>query len=149
MNLIAPTTGLMLAAALVVLLTLTALLRSQSRRRRKSRDVRDALDTMVAWPPSPVRVMTVAERSAYDTLHKAMPGHMVLAQVPLSRFLRVPTRHSYSEWLQRVGFVSADLLICDAGSRVLAVARCSRPRKSPCWCGTPTACPPWSRCVRR
>jgi hypothetical protein len=46
---------------------------------------------------------------------------MVLAQVPLSRFVRVPTRHSYSEWLQRVGALSADLLVCDTGSRVLAV----------------------------
>jgi hypothetical protein len=45
----------------------------------------------------------------------------VLAQVPLARFLRVPTHHSHGEWMQRVGYLSADLLVCDAGSRVLAV----------------------------
>ena len=45
----------------------------------------------------------------------------MLAQVPLSRFVRVPTRHSHSEWMQRVGGLSADLLVCNAGSRVLAV----------------------------
>jgi hypothetical protein len=48
-------------------------------------------------------------------------GNLVLGQVPLSRFIRVPARHSYSDWLQRVGALSADLLLCDAGSRVLAV----------------------------
>ena len=33
----------------------------------------------------------------------------------------MPTRNSYLEWVQRVGLLSADLLLCDAGSRVLAV----------------------------
>jgi hypothetical protein len=50
-----------------------------------------------------------------------MPGFLIMAQVPLARFIRVPTRNSYNEWLQRVGSLSADLLLCDAGSRVLAV----------------------------
>jgi Protein of unknown function (DUF2726) len=36
-------------------------------------------------------------------------------------FTFFPARHSYNEWLQRVGSLSADLLLCDAGSRVLAV----------------------------
>ena len=44
-----------------------------------------------------------------------------VAQVPLARFIRVPARRSYGEWLQRVGSLSADLLLCDSGSRVLAV----------------------------
>ena len=50
-----------------------------------------------------------------------MPGYLVLAQVPLARFIRVPARRSYGDWLQRVGSLSADLLLCDSGSRVLAV----------------------------
>ena len=41
--------------------------------------------------------------------------------MPLSRFIRVPTRNSYTEWVQRVGLLNADLLLCDAGSRVLGV----------------------------
>ena len=82
---------------------------------------RDALDTVQDWPPEAARVLTIAERRAYDLLRNALPGFLVLAQVPLSRFLRVPTRHSYAEWMQRVGALSADLLVCDAGSRVLAV----------------------------
>lgn len=82
---------------------------------------RDFFDTVQSWPPEAARVLTVSERKAYDLLRSAAPGLMVLAQVPLSRFLRVPTRHSYAEWVQRVGCLSADLLVCDTGSRVLAV----------------------------
>jgi Protein of unknown function (DUF2726) len=50
--------------------------------------------------------------------------------VPLSRFLRVPTRHSYTDWLQRVGSLSADLLLCDSGSRVLAVIDIRSPQET-------------------
>jgi hypothetical protein len=91
---------------------------------------RDALDTVQDWPPEPARVMTVQERQAYELLRRALPGYMVLAQVPLSRFVRVPTRHSYTEWLQRVGTLSADLLVCDTGSRVLAVIDVRAMRKA-------------------
>lgn len=82
---------------------------------------RDALDTVQDWKPEAARVLTIAERRAYDLLRNALPGFLVLAQVPLSRFLRVPTRHSHAEWMQRVGSLSADLLVCNGGSRVLAV----------------------------
>lgn len=67
----------------------------------------------------PVRVLTVAERQAHTLLRQAMPGYLVLGQVPLSRFLSVP--HRQSDWLQRISGLSADLLLCDSGSRVLAV----------------------------
>ena len=55
---------------------------------------------------------------------------MVLAQVPLSRFLRVPTRRSHAEWLQRVGHVSVDLLLCDRSSQVLAAIDLRHPQES-------------------
>ena len=109
-----------LAAAAALLLT-WLLLRRRSRHGHGRGSLRDALDTVQDWPPEPARVMTVQERQAYELLRRALPGYMVLAQVPLSRFVRVPTRHSYTEWLQRVGSLSADLLVCDTGSRVLAV----------------------------
>lgn len=109
-----------LAAALALLLT-WLLVRRRGRGGAARPGVRDALDTVQDWPPEPARVMTVQERQAFELLRRALPGYMVLAQVPLSRFVRVPTRHSYTEWLQRVGSLSADLLVCDTGSRVLAV----------------------------
>ena len=91
--------------------------RSQGRRSAS----RDALDTVAAWPPEAARILTIDERQAYELLRRAMPGFLVLAQVPIARFIRVPARHSYFDWMQRVGSLSADLLLCDAGSRVLAV----------------------------
>lgn len=108
------------AAAAALLLTLL-LVRRRNRQGNARGAVRDTLDTVQDWPPESARVMTSHERQAFELLRRAIPNYMVLAQVPLSRFVRVPTRHSYTEWLQRVGALSADLLVCDSGSRVLAV----------------------------
>lgn len=120
MDLIDNSASAALAAAAALLLT-WLLVRRRNRAGTDRGSSRDALDTVQDWPPEPARVMTVQERQSYELLRRALPGYMVLAQVPLSRFVRVPTRHSYTEWLQRVGSLSADLLVCDTGSRVLAV----------------------------
>jgi hypothetical protein len=81
----------------------------------------DRIDTLAAWPAQATRILTTHERLAYSTLLRAFPDYMVLAQVPLSRFLKVPTRHSYAEWLRRVGNQCADLVVCDMASQVVAV----------------------------
>jgi hypothetical protein len=65
--------------------------------------------------------MTTPERKAYAALRSGLPEHIILAQVPLARFLKVPTRHSYAEWLRRVGVMCADLVVCDSVSQVIAV----------------------------
>jgi hypothetical protein len=108
-----------LPATVLLLLTLFVMRRQRQNSIRNA--PREAQDTIGGWPPEAARVLTISERQAYDLLRRSMPGFLVLAQVPLSRFIRVPSRHSYSEWLQRVGALSADLLLCDSGSRVLAV----------------------------
>lgn len=87
----------------------------------------DALDTVAAWPPEPSRILTAAERQAWAVLREALPEHMLLAQVPISRFLRVPTRNSYNEWMRRVGHLCVDLLVCNAQSEVLAVVEVRSP----------------------
>jgi len=87
----------------------------------------EALDTLVAWEPVATRVLTSAEREAYHVLRKALPDHMVLAQVPVARFIKVPTRNSYSEWLRRVGSLCADLVVCDMASQVVAVIEVRQP----------------------
>ena len=92
-----------------------------------SRDKRvEALDTVAGWPPEPTRVLTQGERRAHALLVQALPEHMVLAQVPLARFIRVTTRNSYHEWMRRVGQLCADLVVCDAGAQVLAVIEVRR-----------------------
>jgi Protein of unknown function (DUF2726) len=54
-------------------------------------------------------------------LKVALPEHLFLAQVSLSRFLKVPTRNSYAEWMRRVGGLCVDILVCDADAQVVAV----------------------------
>jgi hypothetical protein len=75
-------------------------------------------------------VLTTGERQALEVLRKAFPRHLVMGQVPLARFLRVPTRRSYKEWLRRVGHQCADLVLCDATTQVVAVVavRAARPQ---------------------
>jgi len=80
----------------------------------------EGLDTVQAWPPQAVRVMTLGERQAYEVLKRALPGHVILSQVPLSRFISVPTRNPYQLWLQRAGRLAVDLLVCDYSSRAVA-----------------------------
>jgi len=119
-----------LAAPLTLVLLLTWLVMRWRSRQSAGSSRREALDTVADWPPEAARVLSITERQAYDLLKRAMPGYLVLGQVPLSRFVRVPARHSYGDWLQRVGSLSADLLICDSGSRVLAVIDIRNPEES-------------------
>ena len=86
-----------------------------------SQPAADRLDTIAAWPPEATRLMTRHEIVAYGILSRAFPEYMVLAQVPLARFLKVPRRNSYNEWLRRMGSQCADLVLCDMSSMVLAV----------------------------
>ena len=81
----------------------------------------DELDTVLDWEPASTRLLTHLEREAYQVLRKALPNQVILAQVPIARFLKVPTRNSYAEWLRRVGYLCVDLVVCDASSQVLAV----------------------------
>jgi len=113
--------ALALAAVLALLITYVLMRRRPSKSRARSTTRNDALDTVADWPPEAARVMTTSERKAFEIVRRALPQHVVLSQVPLSRFLRVPTRHSYSQWVSRVGCLNADLVVCDQGSRVLAV----------------------------
>ncbi len=95
-------------------------------RRRESSSVRvadaeDRIDTLTGWPPQATRVMTTPERIAFGTLVRALPEYMILAQVPLSRFLSVPKRNSYADWLRRLGYQSVDFVVCDMTSQVIGV----------------------------
>jgi hypothetical protein len=128
MNFLDPISAAALATAGLLMLSLMAVRRRQREAGRRSRQ--DALDTVAGWPPEAARVLSVTERQAFELLKRSLPGFIVLAQVPLSRFVRVPMRHSYSDWLQRVGQLSADLVVCDIGSRVLAVIDIRAPEET-------------------
>ena len=104
--------------------------RDKKKRSAKAR-VSEARDTVADWPPEATRLLTAQERKAYETLQQALPDHLILAQVPLARFIRVPTRYSYGEWLSRVGQLSADLVVCDKATQVLAVVEIRPANESP------------------
>jgi hypothetical protein len=110
-----------LAALLISALLLMLLWARRRTGRSTSKTAEDEdLDTVHDWPPQAVRVLTLSERKAYDLLRKALPNRLVLAQVPLARFITVPTKNSYGDWLNRAGRLSVDLLVCDQSSRVIA-----------------------------
>jgi hypothetical protein len=109
------------AAAVILLMLLFVHLRQRAGVWRRGARGKEPIDTVLGWQPEAARILTQVELEAMVVLSEAAPGCLVLAQVPLSRFLRVPTRHSYADWLARVGNLNADLLLCDAKSRVLAV----------------------------
>jgi hypothetical protein len=81
----------------------------------------DRIDTLIGWPPEATRILRTSERLAYSTLRLALPGYMILAQVPISRFINVPKRYSYAEWMRRLGSQCVDFVICDVTSQVVAV----------------------------
>ena len=120
-------------AALCVVLLLLTLLAVQKRRRgaARRRPARvETVDTVTDFRPEATHVLTVHELWAMRMLVEAMPGFLVLSQVPLARFLRVMNRSAYADWLARVGNLNADLLLCDANSRVLAVIDVRAPQES-------------------
>lgn len=112
-----------LIALLVVLAALVVLwwLRRREPGSVRAAEAEDRIDTLIGWPPQATRVMTTPERIAFGTLVRALPEYMILAQVPLSRFLSVPKRNSYSDWLRRLGYQSVDFVVCDMTSQVIAV----------------------------
>ena len=108
-------------ALLLVVLLAWWLLRKRGGGAKTAEAEEDRIDTLAGWPPQATRVLTSHERTLYATLVRALPDHLVLSQVPLSRFIKVPKRHSYAEWLRRLGYQSVDFVVCDMTSHVVAV----------------------------
>ncbi|MEO5772324.1 MAG: DUF2726 domain-containing protein [Burkholderiaceae bacterium] len=114
---------ILLLVALFLALGVGFVMMSQGKRARSQDDeakrARDDLDTVTGWAPEVTRLLTGGERAAHEVLLKALPECHIFSQVPLARFVRVPRRNSYAEWLTRVGHLSAEFLICDRASLVL------------------------------
>lgn len=116
-------------AILLLLLVLLVMLRwfrrgSQPPARKKAEAHAErrleAVDTVAGWPPQATRMLSQPERRVMALLRDALPDHMVLAQVQLARFLKVPERYSYTDWMRRVGHASVDFLVCDLTASVIA-----------------------------
>ncbi len=116
------------ALALVAVLALAGWLYSRRATAVRSADsADDRLDTLAGWPPEATRILRNPERLAFSTLKLALPGYMVFAQMPIARFVSVPKRNSYAEWMRRLGGHCVDFVVCDATSRVVAVVDVRQP----------------------
>lgn len=87
----------------------------------------DRIDTLIGWPPQPTCVLSQTERTAYALLVRALPDYMVFAHVPLARFLNVPKRNSYADWLRRLGYQCVDFVVCDIDAQVITVIELQPP----------------------
>lgn len=99
-----------LLAALVLLLLAVFLWRGSS----NSNDTRP-------WPFFPKRPLTDAEQTLYHRLVKALPDHIILAQVQLVQLLGVRKGYNFQEWNNRISNLSADFVVCDKDATVIAV----------------------------
>ena len=72
-----------------------------------------------AWPFFLRRPLSRPEQVLYFRLRNALPEHIVLAQVQLSRFLGVKHGHNFYAWNNRIDRLSADFLICAKDSSVV------------------------------
>jgi hypothetical protein len=73
------------------------------------------------WPFYARKPLSSPEQVLYFRLVEAMPNHIVLAQVGLSRILGVKKGNNYQSWLNRVSRMSADFVVCERDSSILAV----------------------------
>jgi Protein of unknown function (DUF2726) len=72
------------------------------------------------WPFSLRRPLTEPEQVLYFRLRQALPDHMVLAQVGMSRFLAVRRGHNARAWYDRISRMSVDFLVCTKDASVIA-----------------------------
>jgi hypothetical protein len=73
-----------------------------------------------AWPFYAKRPLSQPEQVLYHRLLTALPGHIVLAQVQVSRVLGVKKGFKLNEWNNRINRLSYDFVVCAKDSTVLA-----------------------------
>jgi hypothetical protein len=81
---------------------------------------RSTSDAQGAWPFHVRKPMTSPEQVLYFRLLQALPAHIVLAQVQLSRFLGVTKGQPSRPWLNRIDRLSVDFLVLDKDASVVA-----------------------------
>jgi hypothetical protein len=72
------------------------------------------------WPFYPKKPLTQPEQVLYHRLVAALPEHIVLAQVQLSRVLGVKKGFNFNEWNNRINRMSLDFVVCLKDSTVIA-----------------------------
>ncbi len=73
------------------------------------------------WPYYAKKPLSQPEQVLYFRLVQALPDHIVLAQVQLSRLLGVKKGNNYQAWFNRINRMSADFVVCKKDSSIVAV----------------------------
>lgn len=84
----------------------------------KSKD--GAVDDEV-WPFYAKKPLSQPEQVLYFRLIQALPDHIILAQVQLSRLLGVKKGNNFQSWNNRINRMSADFVVCNKDSSIVAV----------------------------
>lgn len=74
-----------------------------------------------AWPFYAKKPLSQPEQVLYFRLIQALPEHIVLAQVQLSRLLAVKKGNNQQAWNNRINRMSADFVVCGKDSSIVAV----------------------------
>jgi len=74
-----------------------------------------------AWPFYAKKPLSQPEQVLYFRLVQALPEHIILAQVQLSRLLGIKKGNNYQAWFNRINRMSADFVVCNKDSSIVAV----------------------------
>ena len=73
-----------------------------------------------SWPFYVKRPLSQPEQVLYHRMIRALPEHIVLAQVQVSRVLGVKKGANFHEWNNRINRLSYDFVVCTKDSTVIA-----------------------------
>lgn len=73
------------------------------------------------WPFYAKKPLSQPEQVLYFRLIQALPEHIILAQVQVSRLLGVKKGNNYQAWSNRINRMSADFVVCNKDSSIVAV----------------------------
>ena len=73
------------------------------------------------WPFYAKKPLSQPEQILYFRLIQALPDHIILAQVQLSRLLGVKKGNNNQAWSNRINRMSADFVVCNKDSSIVAV----------------------------
>src|SRR6185437_13706650 len=71
------------------------------------------------WPYYAKKPLSAPEQILYFRLGEALPQHIVLAQVGLSRLLGVKKGNKSHAWNNRINRMSADFVVCGKDSSIV------------------------------
>lgn len=79
------------------------------------------------YPFEQTRPLSEAEQVLYWRLRKVLPDQVILAQVALSRIVRVEKGHDFRAWLNRINRMTVDFLVCLPDGTIVAAIELDEP----------------------